>query len=263
MSQSHRPNDTSQLKQVQLKHLLLDVDFFEKPKIKALLYDYGHAGVLLFVAILCDMSKGTNSEIPDSCIKQIAKDYDLNGKPIEEYIQYLITYDLIHRCSNPLYLANRRVIQDQTNMREKQDKWKKAKRRQRESIETSAGHVNNEYMNSEDRNIENRKSEEGKVKILDFLYFDEISLDTWKVKLGDKFDRTCEKLNGWIGEARGTPEYQQRLAKGRNAAFTIQNWVARAVTSEATPQEAQKSKNKTFLENKLKQLKQKELENGN
>lgn len=78
----------------------------------------------------------------------------------------------------------------------------------------------------DDIDIKNKK------KVLDFLYFDEISLDIWKTKLGTRFDRVCEKLNGWIGEAKGTPEFQDRLIKGQNAPFTIQNWVAKAIINE-------------------------------
>lgn len=75
----------------------------------------------------------------------------------------------------------------------------------------------------------------GEVKILNFLIFDEISIDTWKAKLTPTgFDRACDKLNGWIGQSKGTPEFQDRRAIGKNASFAIQNWVAVSVGNEKT-----------------------------
>ena len=83
-----------------------------------------------------------------------------------------------------------------------------------------------DYVSPEDLN-------NGKVKILDFLYFDEISIDTWKAKLGIKqFERACEKLNGWIGQSKGTPDFQKRKTTGENASFALQNWVSNAVLNE-------------------------------
>lgn len=76
--------------------------------------------------------------------------------------------------------------------------------------------------------------ENGRIKILDFLEFDEISIETWKSKLGPEgFTRACEKLNGWIGQKRGSPEFAEMLINGKNASFALQNWVATQINNEA------------------------------
>lgn len=80
-----------------------------------------------------------------------------------------------------------------------------------------------------------------KIKILDYLEFEELEIETWKVKLGAKgFERACEKLNGWIGQKRGSHEFQERREQGKNASFAFQNWVAKAVVNE--PDSVKKNK---------------------
>lgn len=172
-------DNTETLITVQLKHLLIDVDFFDKPKIKALNYDYKQNGVSFFIAILCDMAKGTNSEVSDSCIRAIGEKFSFDKEATDEFIKYLIIHNMVHRCANPLYLANRRVLKDQASMASKQEKWRTNKGLHRDRVrtnrgqsedmsrtnrghvksETNRGHVNTEYMNIESMNSESMKNE--------------------------------------------------------------------------------------------------------
>lgn len=161
--------DTPKPKRAQLKHLLLDVNFFEKPKIKALEYDYGSGGVCFFIAILCDMAKATDSEISASCIKATGRQFGFDREKAEEFLQYITKHNLIHKCRDPEYFANRRILEDQESMASKQDKWRNAKRKQRDipmspsgqqedNRRTGCGPVNIEDLNNEDLNLDLKKN---------------------------------------------------------------------------------------------------------
>ena len=66
-----------------------------------------------------------------------------------------------------------------------------------------------------------------------FVWMSDIDADNHRASMGrDAFERACDKLNGWVGESQGSGEFQKRLQRGRNAAFTIQNWVGVAVQQE-------------------------------
>jgi len=254
-------NNTTQLKRAQLKHVLLDADFFNNPKIQALHVKFPRDGQISIIQIYCAMSRATDGVIDHDAIVYILS--TIRGfKYPEEFIKYCLEKGIIQKEANGY--SNSRVIKDQISLQNKRDKDKERQQKYRDKLVSHSLRNDSKTVfpvtdpvSDTDPVLDNNK-----IKVLDFLYFDEISLDTWKMKLGEKFDRTCEKLNGWIGESKGTPEHQARLAKGRNASFTIQNWVARAVSSEATPAETLKSKNKKFLEEHRSKLLLKEMENA-
>jgi len=153
---------------VQVKHLLLDVDFFEKPKIVALRYRHGAAFLLLYIEILCLMCKGTDAEIDEDCIRAIGEKDGHEVVKIDEFIAYCVERGLLERGSKPYLLFNRRVRQDQQGMAEKQTRWRDKKRAQRGhegmSPGTNGGHLgdkngtlNIELLNNEELNTEGSK----------------------------------------------------------------------------------------------------------
>jgi hypothetical protein len=235
------------MSRAQLKHMLMDVGFFDKPKIKALKYDHKYVGVLFYINILCDMSRATDGEIYISCIKAIGENYGYDSQMVEALVSYLHEHGLLTLSKKSGYYSNSRVVEDQEKLAKNQDKWRTKQRQRRDKIETNGIPVKTELLNTEILNIEELKK--GKLKILDFVYMDEIEIDTWKVKLGATgFERACEKLNGWIGESKGTIDFNKRLAKGANAAFTIQNWVSQSVSNEGARPGAPQKSSKTASE---------------
>jgi hypothetical protein len=66
-----------------------------------------------------------------------------------------------------------------------------------------------------------------------FVWMSDIDADNHRASMGrETFERACDKLNGWVGESQGTGDFPKRLQRGRNAAFTISNWVGVAVQQE-------------------------------
>jgi hypothetical protein len=147
-------------KRVQLKHVQLDHNFFEKPKIIALGYRFKEAGQLLFISTLCLMAKATDSEIDIDCVRaEASRLLKWDETKADEFIAYIIERDLVHRGSKPFLIANRRILEDQENMAAKQEKWRESKRTQRGHVEDNSRRVNTELLNTEDLKSEISKSD--------------------------------------------------------------------------------------------------------
>lgn len=222
-------NSTSE-ETVQLKHILLDVDFYDKPKVKALAYKHGQLAVHLYVRWLTLMSRASNALVTRDALGAIAHEVGFHEEAFSEILTYCINTGMLFE-SEDKEISNSRVLQDQLSCAVKR---KEAKERQSKYRENKR--VTNALPTRFPVSVSvpvSKDPDPNKIKVLDFLYFDEISIDTWKAKLGIKqFERACEKLNGWIGQSQGTPEFQSRKTTGENASFALQNWVSNAVLNE-------------------------------
>lgn len=198
-----------------LKHTLLDNYFLDLPEIKLLRRKFKNDGVLAVIACYLKMSGASQARLEKDEIFIEAETYGV--KDVDAWLAFCMLKGLF-KDSDGNY-SNIHVERDQESYRKKleYDRNRKGKSKSLDFV----------FDIDSDPDLKN------KIRVLDFLFFNEIELDTWKCKLGDNFDRTCEKLNGWIGESTGTPEFKERIIKGKNAAFTIQNWVAKAVSNEA------------------------------
>lgn len=203
------------VRRAQLKHLLLDNHFFEKPKIVALEFKFGGAVLMLYVRTLTDMCKATDAEIDEDVVRARAHEMGIAKDTAEEFILYALERGLYDRGSKPFLIFNRRVRLDQEAMAARQDKWKKAKRQQRDIDETDEGQNEDgtekcEHLNIEDLNTEHLKSEDlkaarepqiGLTKFLDHVYVNETKLDPLKMRftnegLGDDgLNRAVELLD--------------------------------------------------------------------
>jgi hypothetical protein len=253
-------------KRVQLDHVLLDVDLPNHNKIRMLQKIHKVQGKCSLYEVYAAMAKATNAVIEKELIIIIAEDNDVTDP--EDFFKYCLEKGLI-RAELDGY-SNDNVIKDQESLYKTQERWKKARKQKEENIEPtrdcSAATALQPRCNRDD---DARKSEilnidllnkdlnksgappPGKIKILDFLEFDEISLEQWRASLGEeRLKRACEKLNGWIGQAKGTPEFEKRLIRGKNASYALQNWVAREVQKEVAtspPTKVKKSKAEEIL----------------
>jgi hypothetical protein len=222
----------------QLKHALIDVDFKDKPKIVDLQEIHGALARLLFIDCICLMSKSTSGGISRITIKSLGRAIGIKESACTEIITYCLNEEMFYEVNNLIF--NTRVDKDQKKLQERRTNALERQKRYEEKRKDNASPTRlPDPVSVSDTEYINKNSTE--IKILDFLYFDEISIDTWKAKLGTKgFERACEKLNGWIGQQKGSPDFQAALQKGKNASFTLQNWVARAVTNE--PDSVKKNK---------------------
>jgi hypothetical protein len=228
------------MSKAQLRHLLLDINFKDKAKVIDLEESFCPLARLLFIDVLCAMSGATEGKITRATIRHLGKRIALKLPKIEDIIDFCVKTEMFFEVDN--FLTNERVLKDQQSL---QNKRNNALERQRKYVDkrvNNASITDNPQASttrfpdpvsvSDTEYINNKNGE--KIKILDFLEFDEISLDTFKAQLGEKrFQRACQKLNGWIGQKQNTAEFEERLQHGRNPGFAFQNWVIAAIEKES------------------------------
>ena len=97
------------MSRAQLKHVLLDVDFFNNPKIEALGFRFGSCAQACLIEILCSMSRATNAQVDEDLIRsKIGKHRiaDADG-----FFAYIIEKRIIFKEGEAY--SNAPVIEDQ------------------------------------------------------------------------------------------------------------------------------------------------------
>lgn len=154
-------------KRVQLDHLLLDRDFFRKPKILLFMSRFGPSATIWLTDLLGVLSGATNAEIETEVAYCTSVMFGVKNP--EQVMEYLLQHKILI-SSRPGYISNIRVIKDQEACALKRDKWKTAKRQQRGQVEDKertllgqvsghgSGPLNTEILNTEDLNIDLKKN---------------------------------------------------------------------------------------------------------
>lgn len=109
----------------QLDHLLLDADFFDKPKAKALLHRFGPVAQLFLVRLYLSLSRATNAEISKDAALGIAWEVRLEGQA-EEILAYLVQEGMLQITEGGDFTAQR-VVEDQEKLAEARAKWRAKK----------------------------------------------------------------------------------------------------------------------------------------
>ena len=180
-------------KRVQLQHLVLDCDFFQKPKVIALQYKFGSPGICALIDCLCMMSKGTDGEIPTDCALALACKFDLPDP--QAFIDYCLSLGIFQPGSSALYISNSRVVADQESMAAKQDEWRNKKRQQREPQGTLGGQqgdnagTNTGPVNTEDLKNEDLKNEKELVPPAVAA-----AIERWRRYLKEKYNRVFDQI---------------------------------------------------------------------
>lgn len=135
-SASERAQTTTAQKTTQLKHMLIDVDFAAKPKIKAMRAKFGQISRLWLIDVLCDLSRATGAKMERWAAIAIAQDLDIeNG---EELIQYCIERGILD-APTPDTISNIRVLEDQQALAKTQERWRNAKALREDSARIPQG----------------------------------------------------------------------------------------------------------------------------
>jgi len=166
-SDSSTSTEVSKPKRAQLSHALIDVDFFHKPKHKALRRKFGCAGLVAYQEIIFQLSRATNAEIDADAALCTAEDFDVPNP--EEFLAYCVKQGLIQKLPSGV-ITQDRVIKDQEKLATAREDYKERQKRHRDNVlvtrdttrekrETVKDHAC-EYMNTEDLNTEDLKKEE-------------------------------------------------------------------------------------------------------
>lgn len=144
-------------KRAQLDHLLIDVDFFDKPKIKCLAYEHGQLSVLFLIRIYTALSRATDARIKKTICGAIAYEMRIEKDEAERVISYFITEGLLH--SDGEFVESHRVSKDQEALFIKRKKWREAKETDEKDAGSEGGKSEEggdfrEYLNTEELNTE-------------------------------------------------------------------------------------------------------------
>lgn len=104
------------MRRAQLKHVLLDVDFFDKPTIRALGYKHSQIAVLLFIRWMMLMSRATNGLVTRDALASVAREV-LSGTGtaianFESVLNYCVETGMIYEEGDG-HFTNERVVKDQ------------------------------------------------------------------------------------------------------------------------------------------------------
>ena len=135
-------NDLGKGEKVQLSHLLLDVDFLHKPKIKALRYRYGHIAALGLIEIYCLLSRATEAVIERDVALSVCSDLGITDG--EAFLDYCTEREILEVNQNG-EISNDRVRADQAACARKLSQSRDRQRRKRGAI----GEYSDQSGNSE------------------------------------------------------------------------------------------------------------------
>ncbi len=96
-----------------LKHALIDVDFKDKPKVLELEDRFGLAARLLFIDIICTLSKSSNGFMSRGAIRLLGLRCNFNSEQTTEIINFCVSLDMLHESDQGI--SNTRVTKDQEN----------------------------------------------------------------------------------------------------------------------------------------------------
>jgi hypothetical protein len=229
-----------------IPHMLIDTDFFEKPENVEAVDKFGDEAPAAIMRLILKLINEKEARMKKSQVLAMWRASGTDQGKWAEIMEYYIKCGWLVEQDD--WICSVRVGKERARVEQKRSTLS-ANAKQKLSKSSANEQQSASKSSDTDTDTDLNSIKKGKQKILDFVYLDEIEIDGLKCKLGlDGFERACEKLNGWIGESKGTVEFNNRLAKGANAAFTIQNWVSRAISNEGNRPGAPPKTSKTASE---------------
>lgn len=97
---------------VQLHHLLIDIDFFDKPTVRALIYKHGQLSGLLYVRWLMLMSRASNALVTRDSLFSVGQEVLSDADKCDSVLSYCLQSGMIQEVEDGVF-TNDRVIKDQ------------------------------------------------------------------------------------------------------------------------------------------------------
>ena len=153
----------SQEEMAQLDHLLLDVDFFSKPKICSLKRRFGPLAQFWLIKIYCQMSRATNALIDEDVLFYEAEELGINEA--RELIEYSLSSGLIAK-EGDLY-TNSRVAKDQKALATKRKNKKEINERYRAGISKQTHDNHEDILETSQNNLRDVSPDTDTVTVTD------------------------------------------------------------------------------------------------
>ncbi len=256
----------------QLKHILLDVDFFDKPKVKGLLYKFGHSSGLFLIRLYMALARATGATISQEAAQAIAYEMRIDDRA-DDILGYCIDNQLIELCENGF--TQDRVKADQIALQAKRTRVSTYVTKHRSNRLQNRLHDAHEstypdtvYVSDLDNiNIqEGGAGETPPAPDLIKLEIDEISLEQLKCTHGPEVvERAILLAESHVNAARGTPDFDGLKRKARNGAHYLGSWALSAARQQLAKEAAaqnQLSKKPPDFETQKEQRKKRELEHA-
>lgn len=96
---------------VQLDHVLIDVDFLDKPKVVALMARYGHVSALFLIQVMATLSKATNAEMDVYAAYGLGAKFFIPLDQAKTIVDHCVKEEML--SLNGELLTQRRVAEDQ------------------------------------------------------------------------------------------------------------------------------------------------------
>lgn len=154
-------DDTQKPQRAQLKHLLLDINFKDKPKVIELEELHSPLARLLYIDLQAVMSGATNGRISRNVAMVIGRRIGLNAEDVRAIISYCLNEKML--IEEDGLLTSTRVISDQEKLWKEQERWRKSKSKSEVSTSIPRGNLvdearKSEILNIEDLNIDLKKN---------------------------------------------------------------------------------------------------------
>jgi len=114
----------------QLDYALIDVDFFDKPKVKGLIFRHGNDGALFLLRCILLLSRSTDGECSQDALYGLGYEMRLSGDEVTCILEYCVEHGMLAQLGD-IY-QNSRVLQDQKKLETKRERTKNRVERYRE-----------------------------------------------------------------------------------------------------------------------------------
>lgn len=123
-------------RRAKLSHGLLNVDFFNYPKVKALLPKFGATAQLFCARLMLMLSNATDAEM--SIDAALGDAYEIRLENPEAVLEYCISSGLFF-SPRPGVISQTHVVEDQEKLAASQDRWRESKKKSRgQDVESGA-----------------------------------------------------------------------------------------------------------------------------
>lgn len=145
-------------KREQLPKLLIDADFFDKPKHIGYISNFGHEGLTYYFRLLFALARATDAQITQMEAIALASTVSVPEDRAVACLSYLLKRGMVESIliDDDLFITQTRLAEDQEKLSKSREVWREKKKRQRgDNSGESRGTLNTKdlTLNTKDLNL--------------------------------------------------------------------------------------------------------------
>ena len=232
------------MSKVKLPAILLNADFYTKPRNRKWLAENGAEAVIILQAFWIASSQESNCKIRKADVAWLSLPIQMEPSTIIYILESAVLAGLLDEDTDHFF--NSQIVKDSTSFTTKRENYKKG-RQKRDGVNPEScenpqiilGESNENYivpvLVTEPEPVidlipkKEKPSKPSKTKFLEFVYLSESELEKFKDELGEPVLTRCiEKLDAWIA----SDPTIKRKKNGQNAAACFRSWVINSIAEE-------------------------------